>query len=455
MVAMWISNAVVLQCYKIATSYVGAKMCCCALMAKRCNVTGSLEKPVRRTSARTSMCGSVAKDISDHLKIAEHLFTGSATANMARFTFLLIVAVVVKVIIANESERAAFDDIININEKVPTLFEGDIVRTRSLDIDIANMEYAAKTGISKFDAIRNGAWRGGVIPYTFARNFSVAYNFKKYRPGQASTLGASYDKQSIMHYGNYAFSKNRQMTIISRSNRNERLGQRRGFSKIDIQQLNAYYKCRGTKPNPRPTTSKCTDGFIFCKSLTGYCRHAWVMKNCRKSCRRCSTTTRPKPRPKPKPSCSNKHRNCSNWARRGYCRSRNAAYRGTGLFSNQSDLRETEMGAFHMILVAIFALQVVLAAKEEKKTAFEEILQINNAAQRRFADAKLMPVLFEGDIVRTRSLDIDISNMKYAAEKGISKFDAITNGAWRGKVIPYTFARSFSEYICNFMKIIS
>ena len=29
----------------------------------------------------------------------------------------------------------------------------------------------------------------------------VEYNFKKYRPGQASTLGEPYDKQSVMHYG--------------------------------------------------------------------------------------------------------------------------------------------------------------------------------------------------------------------------------------------------------------
>ena len=27
------------------------------------------------------------------------------------------------------------------------------------------------------------------------------YNFQKYRPGEASTLGESYDKTSIMHYG--------------------------------------------------------------------------------------------------------------------------------------------------------------------------------------------------------------------------------------------------------------
>ena len=32
-------------------------------------------------------------------------------------------------------------------------------------------------------------------------HLGVEYNFKKYRPGQASTLGEPYDKQSVMHYG--------------------------------------------------------------------------------------------------------------------------------------------------------------------------------------------------------------------------------------------------------------
>ena len=44
----------------------------------------------------------------------------------------------------------------------------------------------------------------------------------------------------------YAFSINGRKTIISKSNYNEVLGQRRGLSKIDIKQLNKYYKCKNT-----------------------------------------------------------------------------------------------------------------------------------------------------------------------------------------------------------------
>ncbi|XP_066919281.1 hatching enzyme 1.2-like [Clytia hemisphaerica] len=77
-------------------------------------------------------------------------------------------------------------------------------------------------------------------------NRPMWYNFQKYQSGQASTLGEAYDKKSVMHYGNYAFSINGRKTIQSLSNYNEVLGQRSGFSKIDIAQLNKYYNCKNT-----------------------------------------------------------------------------------------------------------------------------------------------------------------------------------------------------------------
>ena len=58
----------------------------------------------------------------------------------------------------------------------------------------------------------------------------------------------------------------------------------------------------------------------------------------------------------------------------------------------------------------------------------------------------LEPELFEGDIVMTRSLETDMSNMEYAAKNNVSKFDAISNRAWTRRTIPYTFSRGFSEY---------
>eukprot|EP00112_Aurelia_sp_Birch-Aquarium-sp1_P026852 Seg98.3 transcript_id=Seg98.3/GoldUCD/mRNA.D3Y31 product="Zinc metalloproteinase nas-4" protein_id=Seg98.3/GoldUCD/D3Y31 len=157
----------------------------------------------------------------------------------------------------------------------------------------------------------------------------VDFNFKKYRPGGASTLGAPYDKQSVMHYGNYAFSRNGKKTITSLSNPNERLGQRKRLSKIDVQQLNKLYKCKGKETSSKG--AKCVDKYIFCSALKGYCKHSWVLTNCKKSCRRCPKPTTPKPTP-PKPTrpsipCKDKNTSCPYWQKRSYCTSKNAGYR--------------------------------------------------------------------------------------------------------------------------------
>jgi len=69
-------------------------------------------------------------------------------------------------------------------------------------------------------------------------------NFKKYKEGEASTLGFGYDEKSIMHYGSKAFSKNGLPTITLLHNHHGQIGNRKGFSSGDIQQLKALY-CRG------------------------------------------------------------------------------------------------------------------------------------------------------------------------------------------------------------------
>jgi len=149
----------------------------------------------------------------------------------------------------------------------------------------------------------------------------VRYNFEKYRHGQADTLNEPYDKASVMHYGNYAFSTNGRKTIISRSNPNEVLGQRRGLSAIDIRQLKKMYKCPGITPivTERPPTTSCKDGYRLCPTLArvGLCnvKVAWVKTNCKKSCKNCQTTSR-----LPKCERTKDSRYCASWARGGYCR---------------------------------------------------------------------------------------------------------------------------------------
>ena len=48
-----------------------------------------------------------------------------------------------------------------------------------------------------------------------------------------------------MHYGKISFSTNGQPTIQALGNPDKQLGQRDGFSKTDIAQLNALYDCSG------------------------------------------------------------------------------------------------------------------------------------------------------------------------------------------------------------------
>eukprot|EP00112_Aurelia_sp_Birch-Aquarium-sp1_P021049 Seg557.3 transcript_id=Seg557.3/GoldUCD/mRNA.D3Y31 product="Zinc metalloproteinase nas-6" protein_id=Seg557.3/GoldUCD/D3Y31 len=292
------------------------------------------------------------------------------------------------------SRLAVFDQIAKINEKIksvyetpsnneePELFEGDIVWTQSLKNDVNNKAFGADQTLIYSDAISNGAWTGGVIPYSFdvfnakgqkvvkeaveefhentcikwvprkKENDYVSFfhgsgcyskggkqggkqeisldaagclhkviamhemmhcagfyheqsrrdrdkyikihhsnindgqlkQFDKYRSGEAATLGMPYDKKSIMHYGNYAFSKNGKKTITSLSNPSELLGNTHAFSKIDIQQLNKYYDCKGKTT----TAKKCIDFFIDCPSFKSECDNELIFATCSKTCQNCS-----------------------------------------------------------------------------------------------------------------------------------------------------------------------
>ncbi|RMX49596.1 hypothetical protein pdam_00003018 [Pocillopora damicornis] len=81
--------------------------------------------------------------------------------------------------------------------------------------------------------------------FTFHLNITgQAHNFNKYPHGKLDFLGAMYDFQSLMHYGSHAFSKNGKQTLKPIKHSGSKLGQRKGFSETDIQQLNALYDCK-------------------------------------------------------------------------------------------------------------------------------------------------------------------------------------------------------------------
>jgi hypothetical protein len=76
------------------------------------------------------------------------------------------------------------------------------------------------------------------IPYFSGKS----RNFRILPATKIQLLGAPYDYGSLMHYGRKSFSKNGKETITPKDSSKE-IGQRRGFSKIDIYKVNKLYGC--------------------------------------------------------------------------------------------------------------------------------------------------------------------------------------------------------------------
>ncbi|XP_065073301.1 zinc metalloproteinase nas-4 isoform X1 [Ochlerotatus camptorhynchus] len=70
-------------------------------------------------------------------------------------------------------------------------------------------------------------------------------NFSKAKTGTTDGFGVQYDYGSVMHYSEKAFSSNGQPTIVAKKSGGNKMGQRNGFSKGDINKLNGMYGCKG------------------------------------------------------------------------------------------------------------------------------------------------------------------------------------------------------------------
>lgn len=136
------------------------------------------------------------------------------------------------------------------------------------------------------------------------------HNFNKYKTDQIDSMGSKYDYQSIMHYGKSYFARRRgSITIRTLDPKyQDVIGQRKGFSKGDVEQINSMY-CNGiipsqppnTKPpqtNPpqlttttteRPTPGQCVNRYSdgFCVKYISYCSSVSFKVNCRKTCGAC------------------------------------------------------------------------------------------------------------------------------------------------------------------------
>lgn len=68
------------------------------------------------------------------------------------------------------------------------------------------------------------------------------FNFRKYDVKEVTDFDTAYDYSSIMHYSGKSFSKNGNQTILPLSSNITQLGQRDGFTDIDLAKLNRMYQ---------------------------------------------------------------------------------------------------------------------------------------------------------------------------------------------------------------------
>uniref|UniRef100_A0AAQ5Z216 Metalloendopeptidase n=1 Tax=Amphiprion ocellaris TaxID=80972 RepID=A0AAQ5Z216_AMPOC len=75
----------------------------------------------------------------------------------------------------------------------------------------------------------------------------MEFNFRRIN---TRNLGTPYDYNSVMHYGRFAFSRNRQPTIVPIPNENVAIGRATTMSATDILRVNRLYRCNTTATIP-------------------------------------------------------------------------------------------------------------------------------------------------------------------------------------------------------------
>lgn len=71
----------------------------------------------------------------------------------------------------------------------------------------------------------------------------MRYNFNKHSIHTIDSLGTPYDFGSMMHYGSTVFGNGYQTIKTIDPDKQRLIGQRVGFSKIDIEQIKRMYCC--------------------------------------------------------------------------------------------------------------------------------------------------------------------------------------------------------------------
>ncbi|XP_063600701.1 zinc metalloproteinase nas-4-like [Penaeus indicus] len=152
----------------------------------------------------------------------------------------------------------------------------------------------------------------------------MEFNFQKYSWSTIQSLGVDYDLESVMHYGPYAFAKDRSKPTIIPRQMGAEIGQRRSLSPKDILKLQLLYNCANTTetittevPVTTVAPDTCEDGNKYCETwaAAGECERnpTWMTVSCRKSCKECGK------------ECGDNNKYCNYWARNGQC-TKNPSY---------------------------------------------------------------------------------------------------------------------------------
>ncbi|XP_002153867.3 zinc metalloproteinase nas-13 [Hydra vulgaris] len=157
----------------------------------------------------------------------------------------------------------------------------------------------------------------------------MSYNFNMHTLNTINSMGEPYDYESMMHYDSTAFGGGRVTILTTDKNKQNVIGQRNGFSKGDIAQLNKMYPCPGSvtpKPTQLPRCSPGQDINADCPlwAKSGYCTSAnfWQSMN-QLCCKSCASLSTAKPAATSAlPQCTEGvdiDKECPNWAQKGFC----------------------------------------------------------------------------------------------------------------------------------------
>ncbi|KAJ7387610.1 hypothetical protein OS493_000945 [Desmophyllum pertusum] len=108
-----------------------------------------------------------------------------------------------------------------------------------------------------------------------------AHNFNKYSHRDIDKLQIPYDFDSIMHYGRKSFTKNGKDTIRSILDPSRDMGQRQGFTDLDVHEINALYDCNGSASGGWSSWSNFGPCSTFCqKNRQRFCISSDFNKDC-------------------------------------------------------------------------------------------------------------------------------------------------------------------------------